>query len=115
MNHLLPIIWMALIAASQAAEPSGAQRGVASWYAENSGTASGEHYNPSGMTAAHRTLPLGTMVQVKNLSTGCCCTVRINDRGPFRKGRIIDVSKAAAQKLRMIEAGTANVELVVVQ
>jgi rare lipoprotein A len=91
------------------------QTGTASWYGAESSkkTASGERYDPSAMTAAHRTLPLGTMVQIKNLKTGCCVTVRVNDRGPFCKGRIIDVSKAAAQQLKMIGSGTAKVELAV--
>jgi len=67
------------------------------------------------MTAAHRSFPFGTMVQVKNLLTGCSATVRINDRGPYRKSRIIDVSEAAAQQLKMIQSGTAKVEFFVVK
>jgi rare lipoprotein A len=99
-----------------AGEPLGMQRGTASWYgSECSKTASGEQYNPSAMTAAHRSLPFGTMVQVKNLSTGCSATVRINDRGPYRKSRVIDVSKAAAQQLKMIQSGTAKVEFCVLK
>ena len=92
------------------------QSGVASWYGyESSQTASGERYNPSGMTAAHRTLPFGTMVNVKNLATGRSVTVRINDRGPYKKGRVIDVTKRAAQELGMIGSGTAKVELAVLK
>jgi rare lipoprotein A len=87
------------------------QRGTASWYAESRGTASGEKYSPASMTAAHRTLPFGTMVKVTNLSTNCTAVVRINDRGPFAKSRIIDVSKAAAQQLKMIGSGTASVQI----
>ncbi|HEY3898115.1 MAG TPA: septal ring lytic transglycosylase RlpA family protein [Chthoniobacter sp.] len=91
------------------------QTGTASWYGyECSKTASGEHYNPKTLTAAHRTLPFGTMVQVRNTANGKTATVRINNRGPFKKGRIIDVSKAAAEQLDMIHSGTAKVELVVV-
>ena len=90
------------------------QRGVASWYGEPQITASGERYSPSALTAAHRTLPFGTMVKVTNLSTNCAAVVRINDRGPFKKGRIIDVSKAAAKQLKMIGAGTASVQIEVV-
>ena len=100
------------------AEDSGkrSQTGVASWYgSESAKTANGEHYNPMGMTAAHRTLPFGTMVQVKNLATGRCCTVRVNDRGPFKRGRVIDVTKRAAQELGMINSGTAKVELAVLK
>ena len=92
------------------------QSGTASWYGhESSRTASGERYNPMGMTAAHRSLPFGTMVKVKNLATGRCCTVRINDRGPFKKGRVIDVTKRAAEELGMIQSGTAKVELAVLK
>jgi len=99
-----------------AAEPPAVQRGVASWYgSEFSKTASGERYDPMSMTAAHRSLPFGTIVRVKNLATGRIATVRINNRGPYTKGRVIDVSKAAAQQLRMIRSGTAKVELIVVR
>lgn len=87
------------------------QTGTASWYTEGTKTASGERYNPSAMTAAHRTLPMGTIVEVQNLSTGRCVKVRISDRGPYCKGRIIDVSKAAAQQLKMIQSGTAKVKI----
>jgi rare lipoprotein A len=90
------------------------QRGVASWYAESQLTASGEKYHSSSMTAAHRTLPFGTMVKVTNLSSNCAAVVRINDRGPYKKGRIIDLSKAAARQLKMIGAGTASVQVEVV-
>jgi rare lipoprotein A len=90
------------------------QRGVASWYAESKYTANGERYHSSSMTAAHRTLPFGTMVKVTNLSQNCAAVVRINDRGPYKKGRIIDLSKAAAQQLKMIGAGTASVQVEVV-
>ena len=78
------------------------QQGSASWYGDkfhNRLTANGERYNMNAMTAAHRTLPFGTMVLVKNTATGEMVTVRINDRGPYIKGRIIDLSRAAAQKL----------------
>lgn len=88
-----------------------AQVGNASWYALRSMTASGERMNPSALTAAHRTLPFGTKVRVKNLTNGRSVVVRINDRGPFTGGRIIDVSKAAAAKLGMVSSGTAKVSL----
>ena len=92
------------------------ESGVASWYGhESSQTASGERCNPAGLTAAHRTLPFGTMVEVKNLATGRCVTVRVNDRGPFKKDRVIDVTKRAAQELGMIGSGTAKVELAVLK
>lgn len=88
--------------------------GVASYYgAELAGnrTASGERFNPNAMTAAHRTLRMGTMVKVTNKSNGRSVVVRINDRGPFTKGRIIDVSRAAAERIAMIRSGTARVKL----
>ena len=87
------------------------QTGHASWYALHSRTASGEMMNPSAMTAAHRSLPFGTKVLVENLNNGKAVVVRINDRGPFIKGRIIDVSKAAASVLGMLGSGTARVKV----
>jgi rare lipoprotein A len=85
--------------------PASAQCGRASWYALHSKTASGERMNPSAMTAAHRSLPFGTKVTVTNKKNGKSVVVRINDRGPFIKGRVIDVSKGAAQKLGFIKSG----------
>ncbi len=87
------------------------QVGHASWYALRSRTASGEMMNPSEMTAAHRSLPFGTKVLVENLNNGKSVVVRINDRGPFVAGRIIDVSKAAASSLGMLGSGTARVRV----
>ena len=86
-----------------------AQCGGASWYAMNSKTASGERMNPSAMTAAHRTLPFGSKVVVTNQRNGRSVVVRINDRGPFIKGRVIDVSKAAAHKLGFVGAGHTKI------
>ncbi|MCJ9668917.1 septal ring lytic transglycosylase RlpA family protein [Neorhizobium sp. BETTINA12A] len=83
--------------------------GHASWYALGSKTASGERMNPSLMTAAHRTLPFGTKVMVTNKRNGKSVVVRINDRGPFIRGRVLDVSKAAAKDIGMISSGTAQV------
>ncbi|WP_088344942.1 MULTISPECIES: septal ring lytic transglycosylase RlpA family protein [Rhodomicrobium] len=78
-----------------------AQCGTASWYHEGARTATGERYNPDGITAAHRTLPFGTKVQVRNQRTGRTVVVRINDRGPFIGGRIIDLSRGAKNVLGM--------------
>jgi len=103
--------------ASDAHQPgsSAQQRGTASWYGyECSKTASGERYDPKSMTAAHRSLPFGTMVRVTHLGNGREAILRINNRGPFTKGRIIDVSKAAAQQLGMIKSGVAKVEVSVI-
>ena len=90
-----------------------AQTGRASWYALTSKTASGEWCDPSAMTAAHRSLPFGTRVKVTNLNNGREVVVRINDRGPFVGGRVIDVTRAAAKKLGFINAGTAQVKITV--
>jgi peptidoglycan lytic transglycosylase len=87
------------------------QVGHASWYALSSKTASGERMNPNALTAAHRSLPFGTKVLVENLNNGRSVVVRINDRGPFVGGRIIDVSKAAAAQIGMLQSGTANVRI----
>jgi rare lipoprotein A len=88
---------------------AGPSCGKASWYALNSRTASGETMNPAKMTAAHRNLRFGTKLRVTNKRNGRSVVVRINDRGPFIKGRIVDVSKAAAAKLGMIRSGHAPV------
>jgi rare lipoprotein A len=93
-----------------------ASYGLASYYSESAApTASGERFNARELTAAHRTLPFGTRVRVTNVKTGRSVTVRINDRGPFVRGRIIDVSRSAAESLGMVGAGVAKVKLDVVQ
>ena len=89
-------------------------QGMASWYGyDGSGnkTASGERYNPEGLTAAHRSLPLGTKIRVTNTRNGRSVVVRINDRGPYIRGRIIDLSAGAARLLGMIGSGVAPVSL----
>ncbi|MCJ2045335.1 septal ring lytic transglycosylase RlpA family protein [Methylobacterium sp. J-078] len=92
--------------------PASAQSGAASWYASGHRTANGEHFNPNGMTAAHRSLPFGTRVRVENKRNGRSVVVRINDRGPFVRGRIIDLAKGSARALGM--GGTTYVSLRVV-
>jgi rare lipoprotein A len=90
------------------------ERGHASWYgAQFHGrrTASGEHYDKYALTAAHKTLPFGTIVRVRSVALGTEVDVRINDRGPFRPGRVIDVSQAAAKALGLMGAGVAEVSL----
>ncbi|HUG62793.1 MAG TPA: septal ring lytic transglycosylase RlpA family protein [Methylomirabilota bacterium] len=87
------------------------QCGKASWYALHSRTASGERMNPAGLSAAHRSLPFGTKVKVDNLRNGRSVIVRINDRGPFIRSRVIDLSKGAAQQLGFINAGVTNVRV----
>jgi len=83
--------------------------GGASWYAVYSKTASGERMNPSTFTAAHKSLPFGSKVKVTNRNNGKTVVVRINDRGPFIKGRVLDLSKAAAADIGMVSSGTAKV------
>ncbi len=93
------------------------QSGIASYYADKFRgrlTACGEAYDPSKMTAAHPKLPFGTLVRVVRKSTGESVVVRINDRGPFVKGRVIDLSKAAAQEIGLIGAGLARVDLLII-
>lgn len=97
---------LSAVSPASAAEPS---CGRASWYALTSRTASGERMDPSKLTAAHPRLRFGTRVEVVNPRNGKSVVVRINDRGPFVKGRIIDVSKAAASHLGMINSGVAKV------
>lgn len=88
------------------------QCGKASWYAlAGNKTANGEIMNPAAMTAAHRTLPFGTKVRVTNMNNGKSVVVRINDRGPFVGGRVIDVSKGAARKIGMVRSGIARVKV----
>jgi rare lipoprotein A len=110
------ILAVAVVAAAggfAVAEP--VTRGHASYYSRGAHTASGERYNPNGMTAAHRTLPFGTRVRVTDVKTRRSVVVRINDRGPFIKGRVIDISRSAANELRMLGRGVAAVELQVVR
>lgn len=95
-------------------QPTSVEEGIASFYSDSfhgRDTASGETYGKRAMTAAHRTLAFDTRVKVTNLENGRSVSVRINDRGPHVEGRIIDLSGAAARKLRMTETGTARVRL----
>jgi len=100
------------------AKPISTEIGKASWYGapyHNRRTSNGEIYNMNAMTAAHRTLPLGSIVRVTNVKTGHAALVRITDRGPFVKGRIIDVSYAAAKRLDIWQPGIASVKVEVMQ
>ncbi|MEN8145526.1 MAG: septal ring lytic transglycosylase RlpA family protein [Gemmatimonadota bacterium] len=99
------------------ASPGWTQTGRASWYGpgfNGKQTASGEVYDMEAMTAAHRSLPFQARVRVENLDNGATTEVRINDRGPFVRGRIIDLSKAAARRVDMLGSGTARVRITVV-
>ena len=89
--------------------------GLASFYTEDEWTASGERFNTRAMTAAHPTLPFGTRLRVTNVTNGRSVVVRINDRGPFVPGRVVDLSESAAESLGMVERGVVKVKLDVVQ
>jgi rare lipoprotein A len=94
------------------------ESGLASYYADKfhgRKTASGETFDQTKLTAAHRTLPFGTQVRVTNVSNGKFVAVRVNDRGPFIRGRVIDLSRAAAEKLGMVRAGVADVRVEVLR
>lgn len=90
-------------------------QGMASFYTEGTETASGEKFNTHELTAAHPTLPFGTHLRVTNVATGRSVTVRVNDRGPYVHGRVVDVSYSAAEALGMVGQGVAKVKLDVVQ
>ncbi|HVG11254.1 MAG TPA: septal ring lytic transglycosylase RlpA family protein [Thermoanaerobaculia bacterium] len=115
-NRPIPPSEPVVVTETAPAEPSTgpASRGQASWYGsdfQGSPTASGEPFNMNALTAAHRTLPLGSYARVKNLDNGRTVVVRINDRGPHARRRTIDLSYAAAQEIEMVGAGTARVEI----
>jgi rare lipoprotein A len=92
-------------------------KGIASWYGRKfhgKRTASGERFDMYALTAAHRTFPFGSIVQVTDLENGRSVRVRINDRGPFKSGRIIDLSYAAARELRIVKRGVVRVKITLV-
>jgi rare lipoprotein A len=92
-------------------KPVSVLQGKASYYWEPQPTASGERFNPRAFTAAHKTLPMHSVVRVINVRNGKSVVVRINDRGPYVRGRIIDLSKAAAEKISMVSAGVVPVKI----
>ena len=100
---------------NNAAGTQTASHGVASFYTEGQQTASGEKFNTHELTAAHPTLPFGTRLRVTNVASGRSVTVRVNDRGPYVAGRVVDVSYSAADALGMVGKGIAKVKLDVVQ
>lgn len=123
-RHLLLILAALLLLASACARQARPtrererafrpQRGIASYYGpglHGNRTANGERFNKNAFTAAHRTLPFDTCVRVQNLGNGRQVKVRVNDRGPYAKGRLIDVSEAAARRLGFRDKGVARVEL----
>ena len=98
-------------AAAKLAAPTDGSVGIASFYKYEAKTANGEQFNPRELTAAHRTLPFGTRLRVTNVATGESVTVRVNDRGPFIAGRVVDVSLSAAEALGMVDRGITKVKL----
>ena len=92
-----------------------AQRGEASYYWHATKTASGEPFDPEGMTCAHRTLEFNTTVRITNLRNGRSVICRVNDRGPFTRKRIIDLSRASARAIGLIQTGVAQVSLEIIQ
>ncbi len=107
-----PLLALCLTAAAAFPAAAEAQEGVASWYGpgfHGKRTANGEVYDKEGLTAAHKSLPFGTYLRVISLDTGASVVVRVNDRGPFVAGRVLDLSEAAARMLGMIQSGTARV------
>lgn len=117
-NATLALVCALLTSPAAPSKPTGDVRvGVASYYADKfhgRKTASGERFDQTDLTAAHKTLPFGTRVRVTNLKTGKSVVVRINDRGPYVKGRAIDLSRRAAKRLKMVKSGLARVAIEVV-
>lgn len=117
MAIALPLLLAVPATASETNDEDGAKQvgsGMASYYGnEFAGkrTASGERFDPHGLTAAHRTLAFGSKVRVTNLSNGKDVIVRVNDRGPWGRGRVIDISLGAAKKIGMHKSGTAKVSI----
>ena len=123
MLKRLFLAWMLVIVASSTSvvsanpRPGDVLKGVASYYHDSlhgRKTASGERYDKAALTAAHKSLPLGTKVRVTNPATGKSIVVKINDRGPFIKGRIIDLSRRAARELKMVKKGLAKVRVEII-
>lgn len=105
---------LGVASALRAELPALQHEGIASWYGPGFAgrlTANGEIFDPNELTAAHRTLPFGTRVRVVNLANGQSVVVRINDRGPFKPGRIIDLSRAAAERIGLVRSGTGQVRI----
>lgn len=111
---LLVLLFACACAHAQRSSASPIAEGVASYYGESlrgQKTASGERFDPAAFTAAHRTIAFGTCLRVENADNGRSVRVRVNDRGPFVKGRVLDVSRAAARALDFVERGIARVRL----
>lgn len=114
MLFALPLLLVLPASAQEQTDETEIGSGLASYYSRElagNRTASGEVCNPEDLTAAHRTLAFGSMVRVTNLANGKSVVVRINDRGPFSGGRVIDISHAAAREIDMHRSGTTRVNL----
>ena len=110
--RLAAVAGVFVVSAVMAQQAEAGQTGFASYYKYGGRTASGERFNPNGLTAAHRTLPFGTRVLVTNLRNGRSVIVRVNDRGPFVRSRVIDLSYAAAKVVDLVSSGVASVKVV---
>lgn len=111
------VLLVALLLGSGCVSREALGSGVASWYGKElrgNPTASGERFRPARRTAAHRTLPFGTVLKVRDPTSGKTVRVVVNDRGPFVDGRVLDLSRKAARRLRMIDRGVSKVEITVV-
>jgi rare lipoprotein A len=104
-----------LLPPDKSVEPKISSYGIASFYRHHTRTASGEKFDERELTAAHRTLPFGTRLRVTSVETGRSVTVRVNDRGPFVRGRVVDLSYSAAQEIGMVGRGVTKVRVDVVQ
>jgi rare lipoprotein A len=111
MNKFVVAIAAAILMFSVSAEAGVV--GMASYYKSGKRTANGEHFNPNGMTAAHRKLKFGTRLRVTNMRTGKSVVVRVNDRGPFIRGRVIDLSLGAARVIGLTKTGVARISYTV--
>jgi len=109
------ILSAALAVGLQPAAAAPPKTGIASWYKMGKVTANGERFNPHGLTAAHRHLPFGTRVRVTNIKNGRKVVVRINDRGPFIKNRVIDLAYGAARRIGLDRSGIAKVRLEIIK
>jgi rare lipoprotein A len=116
LKAVKPVVLLLLLVSAVGAVAEPDMEGLASWYGgkfHGRLTSNGETFDTNTMTAAHKTLPFGTVVKVTNLDNGLSAVVRINDRGPFVEGRVIDLSRAAAEQIDMVGTGVAKVSLTI--
>lgn len=114
LRRLLPLVLVTGCASLRPSDGDDRDEGLASYYADTLAgheTANGERYDPHAATCAHRTIPFGTWLEVVSVDSRARAKCRVNDRGPFVKGRIVDVSRAVAVKLKMLDSGVARVRI----